>query len=770
MSDPHPIVSRLVAACLAHRARVVLVWVGLLAAALPLALQLPQRVQGGADPIPGSETGAVIRAITAAFGHGAYEPIPVVVRHPRRTVADPDFTGGVQAIARALGQVRGVRRVETAWTSRSPLLIGRDRHSTLLVVTTSATSYAAAEEMVDALRHGLEGRTPSGFEVHVTGTTAVLHDVDRRASSDLAAAERVGLPITLMILLLVFRSPVAALVPVLLAMLAVTVCNAVLVLCARAMPVSVFAENVATMIGLGAGIDYALFVVSRWRSERPNGGTAADVVRRAVSATGPAVLFSAVAVAVGFLALLLVDAPFLRAITVGGVCVVAVAALAAVTLLPVILVTVGPALTWPGGVVVARTAAVGATRAGTPVAGPWAAWARWVMRRPIAAAVALVVVIGFALPALELRGWNVGVEQLAPDDDARRGADLLRNQFASGWMGPTVLLVQADRGSLLTADRVAALTGIAAEAARDPRVAAVTGLPEVLRGWSAAAAAAQPTLRAAVSASGVLSPDGRTGVIAIIGRDEPSTRPAGALVRDLRARGFERAARTGIAVRVGGPAAGFVDFDRTLFDRMPLVIGVVLALTFVVLALSFRSVVLPLKAIVLNLLSVLAAFGFLVSVFQHGALHRVLGVPPTGGLNAFVVLMLFTILFGLSMDYEVFVLSRVREGWRRTGDTRRAVEIGIAGTAGVITSAALIMISIFAAFGFTRLAATRQFGLGLAFAVALDATLLRMVLVPALVALAGRANWWWPLPSRGPAADQDVRVAVAPARHAERGG
>ena len=275
-------------------------------------------------------------------------------------------------------------------------------------------------------------------------------------------------------------------------------------------------------------------------------------------------------------------------------------------------------------------------------------------------------------------------------------------------------------------------------------MASVHGLSDVARalaGWPASLPIPAAALAPAAS---VLAEDGRTGLVAVIGRDEPSAPAAGALVRELRARGFPETRAAGLTVLVGGPAAGFVDFDRTLFDRLPLVVGAVLVLTFLVLALSFRSLVLPLKAIVLNLLSVLAAFGFLVLVFQRGALERTLGVPPTGGINAFVVLMLFTILFGLSMDYEVFVLTRIRDAWRVSRDTRRAVERGIAETAGVVTSAALIMISIFTAFGFTRLAATRQFGLGLAFAVALDATLLRVVLVPALIVLAGRANWWWP--------------------------
>lgn len=737
----HPRLTGLVAAVLRHRARVATLWLLIFALTLPLAGRLPGVVQGGADPIPGSETGAVIRGMDEAFGRGSYYSTPVVVRHPDLATDDPRFAQGVAAIAAALARTPGVRRVESAWTGAGPALIGRDHHTALLIVTPSVAHYAEAEELTGTLRATLQAHTPPGFTTAVTGVTAMLYDVEHRSSSDLAAAERIGLPITLVILLVVFRAPLAALLPVLLALIAVTACNALLVVISRQVPVSVFAENVASMIGLGVGIDYALFVLSRWRHELARGLSPREAARAAVGATGGAVLFSATAVAVGFLALGLVDAPFLRAITASGVCVVAVAALAAVTLLPVLLATFGRALVWPGRVPVH---AAGADATDEP-RGAWAAWARLVMKRPwVSLAAAGVLVVAVALPAYQIRGWNVGIAELGSEDEARRGYDLLASQFARGWMGPTVLLVKTDQGTLTEPARLEAIRALTARLERDRRIAAVHGLPDLARALAGWPAWLPPPPAALASASSVLTPDGRTGLVAVIGRDQPSSPAAAGLAHELRARGFPEARAADLTVLVGGPAAGFVDFDRTLYDRLPVVVGAVLILTFLVLALSFRSLVLPLKAIALNLLSVLAAFGFLVLVFQHGALEHLLHVRPTGGINAFVVLMLFTILFGLSMDYEVFVLARIRDAWRLTGDTRRAVERGIAETAGVVTSAALIMISIFTAFGFTRLAATRQFGLGLAFAVALDATLLRVVLVPALIVLAGRANWWWP--------------------------
>jgi RND superfamily putative drug exporter len=246
------------------------------------------------------------------------------------------------------------------------------------------------------------------------------------------------------------------------------------------------------------------------------------------------------------------------------------------------------------------------------------------------------------------------------------------------------------------------------------------------------------------AAARVVSADGRVAILALMTPGPPEDRATMAYVRRLRAQSWPELESAGLQVQWGGFAAVLTDFDHELFGRLPWVALAVIVLTFGVLAWLFKSIVLPLKATLLNTVSVLAAYGFLVLVFQEGRGAEWIGLDPPGGLNAFVVVMLFTILFGLSMDYEVFLLSRVREEYLASGDNARAVAAGLSGTAGIITSAALIMISIFASFGFTRLAPTREFGLGLAFAVALDASIIRVMLVPALMAISGKWNWWWP--------------------------
>jgi len=728
---------------LRHPWRAVAAWLAVLAAATWPALHLGSVLQGGADAIPGTESDRVTRAIRDAFGAGTLYQSLVVVRSDSAVVDDPAFVavaGDVQAALEATGRVRSVRGY---WNTGREALLGRDRRSALLLVSPEVRTYFEAELLTDTLRAAIgTAGLPAGFVAKLPGSTATLHDLDRHSSEDLLTAERYGLPVTLLVLLGVFGAPLAALLPLAMALLAVVVGNAGLDLLSRAVPVSVFALNVVSMIGLGVGVDYALFILSRWRRERRRGLPPREAVEAAVAGAGESVLFSGATVGIGFLALFVVRAPFLHAIALGGLVVVFSAVAASLTLLPAALLLAGRALDWP------RRAPPAGAGPGPSRAGAWSAWAHLVMRRPwpflVLAAVVLAV---FVAPVGRLQRWNVGARHLPRATEARQGYDLVASQFGGGWMGPIVLLVTAPaEGGVWSASGQSAILATARALAADPRIARVDGFASLLEpfeglGVEVAGPEALPATMRPLAGE-VASADGRTAIVLAVPRADPESREAMALLADLRRAPWAEARAAGLDVRLGGATAVMADFDRELLGSLPRVACLVLALTFVVLALLFRSLLIPLKASVLNLLSVLAAYGFLVYVFQDGVGARLLGLEPPGGLNSFIVLMLFTILFGLSMDYEVFLLTRVREAWRAGADTRHAVAEGLEETAGVITSAALVMVSIFVAFGFTRLVATREFGLGLAFAVALDATLIRVVLVPALMVLAGERNWW----------------------------
>jgi RND superfamily putative drug exporter len=706
------------------------------------AARLSAVARGGPDSGPQSESSRVTRLIEREFGRGAIYQQLVVLRCDAFTTDDPRYEETVERLTRRIGALPQVHSVESAWNAERLELVGGDWRSALLVVTPRARDYLEAEAFTATLRDAIRSAgLPAGFRAEVTGATATLHDLDQTSSSDLLRAERVGLPLTAVILLVVFGAPLAALLPLVLALIAVTLGRAGLYALSPWMPVSVFAENVVSMIGLGVGVDYALFVLSRFREELAEGSAPEDAAAHAVSVAGHSVAFSGATVAVGFLALFMVRTPFLHSIALGGMIVVVAAVLAAVTLLPALLAILGHAVNWPRRV---RTSA----RAVEPRVSFWSRWAEIVMRRRwIWVTVASAILVLLILPTLRLATWNIGPSHLSTDTGARRGFDLLDDQFPKGWIGPIVGLIEAPPGATLWEPGPrAAVLELAARLSRDRRSGTVLGFPQLLWGADAAGVAPDslgalpPRLRAA--ARDVVSADGRMALIALVTPREPNHPQTMAYLRELRARRFVVGERSGLTVQWSGSSAVMADFDDEMLGSLPRVIVAVVIATMIVLGALYRSVLIPLKATVLNVVSVLAAYGFLVLVFQDGHGAHLLGLTPPGGLNSFIVRMLFTILFGLSMDYEVFLLSRIREEYERTGDNTRAVALGLGHTARIITSAALIMISIFGSFGFTSLIPTREFGLGLAFAVALDATIIRVVLVPALMVISGRWNWW----------------------------
>jgi RND superfamily putative drug exporter len=423
-------------------------------------------------------------------------------------------------------------------------------------------------------------------------------------------------------------------------------------------------------------------------------------------------------VALGFAALLLVPVPFLHAIALGGMVVVAVAVAASVTLLPGLLALSGRALDWPRK---DRTPAPWRQR----LTQAWARWATWVMRHPWWVLLpGLILLAGLILPATHLKTLGMGAHDLAPEMEARQGSEALSAKFSEGWMGPLALLAVSDEGGdVLRSASQYALLKLSQKLAADPRVEKVLAMGA--------------------------SPDRSTALLLLIPKAGPESPSSRALVQDLRKQAWPELSAAGLQLRLTGSPAMLLDFDEALFNSLWTLIPVVLLATFIALAFLFRSVLIPLKAVLLNLASVLAAYGFLVLVFQDGVLASSLGVQAVGGLNSFIVVMLFTILFGLSMDYEIFLLMAVREEHLKGADDAHAVAQGLSKTAGLITSAALIMVCLFGSFALTRLAGTKTFGLGLAFAVGLDATLIRMALVPALMELFGKANWWWPFGAQG---------------------
>ena len=721
---------------------VIAAWAVLVAAAAPLALRLPSVLKGAAEGVPGSPSlVAVERAVQAGMPAGDFYPALAALHSDSVPVRDARFAAAAESVTKSLLDSGHVASVLSYWNTLSEDLLGESEHTALLVVHPRAETFGAAELATSELRAAVaRAELEAEFRCEITGQSAVLYDLNRQSSSDLLRAERIGLPITLLILLVVFGAPLAALLPLALALSAMTMSLAALTLLSDWMSVSVFAQNTVSMIGLGVGVDYALFLLTAFRRALAGGASSERAAVDAVREAGHTVFYCGAAVGIGFAALCLVRLPFLRALAFGGIAVVVLSVFATLTLLPALMATFGVRINWPRGASAARVSE----------AKLWSTWATVVMRRPVVFLLASLVVLAFFIaPVRRLSSWNMGASSLEGELESRAGYERLAGDFAPGWMGPVALVLETPEGESVLADESREVVlELAERLALDSRIAAVRGftdLERAMRGLGVHADGGLDSLPELFRgpAANVVSPDGSVAILALVPHAAPESHEAVALVSELRADPFAELAGLVTAHVTGAPAL-IADFDHEIFSRLWVVVPAVLLITFLVLLIQFRSLVIPLSAIAVNLASVLASYGFLVYVFQDGIGASWLGLTPPGGLNAFIVLVLFTILFGLSMDYEVFLLSAIAREYRALGDNRAAVARGLERTAGTISSAAAIMVSIFVSFGFTRLVPTREFGLGLAFAVTLDATWIRLVLVPSLMALLGQANWWFP--------------------------
>ncbi len=599
---------------------------------------------------------------------------------------------------------------------------------------------------------------PAGVTYQLTGFGPVTQDSADQSERDLQQAEIVSLPVAALILVAVFASLVAAGMPLFVAGLAIPSSLAVIWVVAQRMEMSIFVLNIATMLGLALAIDYSLFIVSRFREELDRGRAVGEAVERAIATSGKAVAFSGLAVAIGLSGLLVFEAPALRSIGLAGSIVVFWSVFFALTFLPAVLGMLGPRvnrLTF-GGARNAVARRVGRSVAERTSAGTsrWETVARWVMRRPILVLVpTLALLLAAGTPFLRLQQGVPGAEIYPAGLESRDAYVALQTEFPRGETTPIVVLADVAgsptdpanaRALADLAARLAAIEGIdrveGAYAITDPQTGEPMSAEAIAQLYAtprdqlpAGVAAALDQLQAAyVRGSAV-----RMDAISPIDASQPEASDIIPVIRALD--GVD-----GVQVQVGGTAALAHDFLVSQAERAPLGVGIPLVASAVILFLLFGSVVLPIKAVLMTLLSISASFGALVWVFQEGNLAEFLRFEPLGYTIAGNPIIMFCVLFGLSMDYEVLLLSRIQEAYRRTGDNTAAVAEGLARTARIITGAALIMIVVFAAFALAEVITIKSIGVGMALAVFLDATIIRVLLVPATMRLMGHWNWWAP--------------------------
>jgi RND superfamily putative drug exporter len=668
---------------------------------------------------------------------------PVAVTHPRYDVL-------LDSLTHAVARKPYITQVFSLRTLGDSALVSRDRRTTFLIAALApAANDDITQNFVPDLRAALRdalARTPAsdGFEVKVTGQQALDYDVRTVSAEDAALGERRVVPLTLIVLIIAFGALVAAVLPVLIGLLAITVSLGLVTVVAQWTAMSVFVLNIATMVGLGVGIDYSLLIVTRFREEMNRGLSARDAAVRTIQTAGMAVLTSGLTVVVGFAALLTTPLSETRSVGLGGLIVVGIAVLLSVSLLPALLAILGRQIDRP------RWLARPLARVHAPTG--WERWARWLGRRPWRAiAIGGSVIALCSYPLVAIRFGLPAANWFPPGTESGQGLAELRRMGAAGVITPVRVVVRLPAGeSALAGPRLRGLKALSDSLRAEPRVRSVRGVATIRPGLSALQLFLFYSDPQAVRDrypeffNAYLSTDRRTTLIDVIPADTVGFTGMMDLARQVREyagagiRGLERA-----EIAVGGFAATSVDLQDDLLADLPSVVGMILATTGLMLFIAFRSLLVPLKAVLLNCLSVGAAFGLTVLVFQEGLGAGVLGLEgPTEAIFVVVPVLVFASVFGLSMDYEVFLLARVKEVFDRTGRNDHATMEGLSATASVITFAAVIMVLVFGVFAFARVLAVQFIGFGLAVAVLLDATVIRMILVPAIMHIAGRWNWW----------------------------
>ncbi len=561
-----------------------------------------------------------------------------------------------------------------------------------------------ALDSIEEMKKLVAGAEGPGLDIELGGQAVVFSEFEEPGGS-----EGIGILFAMFILMVTFGSVLAMGLPIMTALFGIAIGLALLFLSANFLSVPDFAPQLASMIGIGVGIDYALFIVTRYRQLLHSGHDAEDAAIKAITTSGRAVLFAGTVVVISFLGILLMGFSFVEGVAIGGASAVLVTMLASVTLLPAVLGFVGNNID--------RLRIKWLHRQETDYEKSfWYRWSRFIQRRPwVAASAGLLILVVLAIPLFSLRLGLSDAGSGSTDRSSRRAYDLLTQGFGPGFNGPLLIVAELEQpGDLGSLD----------------------GLVSTLQSTDGVAAATpfQP------------NETGDTAIMTVFPTTSPQAEETTDLVHLLRSDVVPGAVSSDQAtVYIGGLTAGGIDFAEKSSERLPVLIGVVILLSFILLVAVFRSILVPLKAAVMNLLSIGAAYGVVVAVFQWGWGASLIGVTTKGPIEAWVPMMLFTILFGLSMDYEIFLLSRVREEYVRTRNNDLSVANGLATTARVITAAAAIMVAIFLSFvfGFDE-RAIKLFGLGLAAAILVDATIVRMILVPATMELLGDANWWFP--------------------------
>jgi RND superfamily putative drug exporter len=721
---------RLAAWCYRRRRRVVVLWIVALIGVSAVGSSVGSTFSQG-FALSGTESQRAADLLASRFPARAGDEGQVVFARASG-VADPAVQARMEALFAEVAKVGGVTAVVSPYSPDGARQVSRDGTVAYATVQFDKPAAKITDATISQIRRLADHAGADGVRVALGGRMF-------QQMGALGPAELIGILAAIVILLVAFGSLLAMGLPILIALFGIGIGLGLVQLLSHLIATPDFATQLASMIGIGVGIDYALFIVTRYRQGLGEGFDPEHAVVRAIDTAGRAVVFAGCTVVISLLGLFLMGVDFVNGMAVGTSVTVGIVMLASITLLPAILGFAGRTI---------DRFSIRRNRSPKPrEQSLWFKWSRVVQRRPWPAFFGgLLILVVLAVPMFSMRLAFPDSGGNPTTDTTRRAYDLVASGFGDGFNGPLILAAEFPKGS-----DTAALDALVTKLRATPDVATVTA-PSV-------------------------NPAGDAAVIRVIPASSPQSQTTTDLVDTLRSRVIPSAVGgTDVQVHVGGLTASSIDVSQRLSSRLPVFIGAVLVLSFLLLMAVFRSLLVPLKAVIMNLLSIGAAYGVVVAVFEWGWLSSLFGVEKTGPIAPFIPMMMFAILFGLSMDYEVFLLSRIREEYDRTGDNALAVADGLASTARVITAAALIMVTVFGSFVLGDATTIKLFGLGLATAIFIDATVVRMVLVPATMELLGDRNWWFPrwldrlIPRLHVEAGPDVDAEFARLADEERAG
>jgi uncharacterized membrane protein YdfJ with MMPL/SSD domain len=693
---------------------VIAVWLAIVVAAIPFAVRESDHLTAGGFAVPGSQSSRVETAMARRFPTINRASLGALI-WPRAGATAGEVT---RAITRLGHAVRGISGVSVSQHDLNFGLFAAGLTEPVFVSLKLDANSGRAQDIADILRRrlGLNRAVPGRVETHLLGESGLSAGLQDTFKRDLASAEKIGLPIVFVVLLAVFGSFSAAILPIVLGAVAVSVTGAIIYFISLVTEMSLFVTNTASMLGIGVAIDYSLIILSRVRQELQAGQELGDACKIALSTSGRAVIFSGVSVMAALAGLWLVPIDALHSMAAGALVVVAVSVIVSVTLLPALIIVLGTRR------VAGQALREGVGRLIRPRGArrrslTWDTWTRTVMDHPIRSLLLTGgALVALCTPVLALKTGTGTLQQLSPTSETRLGYIEAAKLGGVGALGPADVVVHAD-------------------GAATPRLAHIVGrLRDLARGLSSVREVGSPHLTS----------DGYA-LFTVVPTVDPESRAAEDLVQQLRRRLSVALRGSGVSVSTGGTSATQLDLQHAVTASMWKVIAAVMGLMFLALMMLLRSVLLPVKAVVMSLLSVGAAYGVLVIVFQWGWLDPIAHYHSLGYLDTLTLPLILAIVVGLSMDYEVFLLCRIKERWMALGDPALAVASGLRASANTISSAAVVLICVFAVFVGTGIPSVKELGLGVAVAIFLDATLIRLILVPAVMRLLSSWSWWWPV-------------------------